>query len=314
VQSNTYDVEFYGPNPMGQTWYLAALKGSAVMASAAGEADFANKCQQLFERGRAWTDANVFNGRFYVQQVRGCAEGEIGDRLRIGNRHIDTMHPDYQQGGGCFIDQLLGQYMADLAGLGPLMDEAHDALGRSTYNMRRDLRHPSVERAYAVNDQAMLVVCDYSQGGRPEMPVPYYSENWPGCEYAVAALMLQHGMAKEGVECIANVRHRYDGERANPYGETEYGRHYARSMASWSAIPAFSGFRYDGVTKTILSRPSVTSAPARYFWSAPGAWGLTHHSAPPAAPRWELAVAWGSIDVRAVELPSPLAKGAPQSR
>ena len=31
VQSNTYDVDFYGPNPMCETWYLAALRACAEM-------------------------------------------------------------------------------------------------------------------------------------------------------------------------------------------------------------------------------------------------------------------------------------------
>ena len=36
VQHNTYDVEFYGPNPMCGIYYLAALRAGEEMARAVG--------------------------------------------------------------------------------------------------------------------------------------------------------------------------------------------------------------------------------------------------------------------------------------
>ena len=55
-----------------------------------------------------------------------------------------------------------------------------------------------------------------------------------GLEYLAAAHMMFAGMAREGVECIANIRARYDGEKRNPWDEAECGHHYARAMAAWS--------------------------------------------------------------------------------
>ena len=37
----------------------------------------------------------------------------------------DPEHPDFQLGDGCLVDQLIGQYLADIAGLGPLLDPAN---------------------------------------------------------------------------------------------------------------------------------------------------------------------------------------------
>ena len=85
--------------------------------------------------------------------------------------------------------------------------------------------------------------------------------------------MMPHGMVDEGVECIANIRRRYDGEKANPYDETEYGRHYARAMASWAAIPVLSGFHYDARKGRMELAPKLTPASFLSFWSAPIAWG-----------------------------------------
>ena len=37
VQHNTYDVEFYGPNPLCGVWYLGALRAGEEMARAVGD-------------------------------------------------------------------------------------------------------------------------------------------------------------------------------------------------------------------------------------------------------------------------------------
>ena len=54
--------------------------------------------------------------------------------------------------------------------------------------------------------------------------------------------MIFAGMVSEGVECVANIRARYDGERRNPWDEAECGSHYARAMAAWTVVLALSGF------------------------------------------------------------------------
>lgn len=70
VQHNTYDVEFYGPNPQCGIYYLGALRAAEEMARAQGDSAFATQCRSLFERGSKWMDANLFNGEFYIQKVQ----------------------------------------------------------------------------------------------------------------------------------------------------------------------------------------------------------------------------------------------------
>ncbi|HEV2448058.1 MAG TPA: GH116 family glycosyl-hydrolase, partial [Candidatus Sulfopaludibacter sp.] len=65
VQHNTYDVEFYGPNPQCGIYYLGALRAGEEMARAVGDGAAAGY-RRLFESGRQWIDANLFNGEFYV--------------------------------------------------------------------------------------------------------------------------------------------------------------------------------------------------------------------------------------------------------
>jgi non-lysosomal glucosylceramidase len=42
--------------------------------------------------------------------------------LRSRGGAEDPEHPDFQLGEGCLTDQLIGQYLADVAGLGPLLN------------------------------------------------------------------------------------------------------------------------------------------------------------------------------------------------
>ena len=73
AQHNTYDIEFFGPNPLCGIYYLGALRAVEEMARAMGEGEEATRTEvrRLFESGRAWIDANLFNGEYYVQQVKG---------------------------------------------------------------------------------------------------------------------------------------------------------------------------------------------------------------------------------------------------
>ena len=68
-QHNTMDVEYFGPNPEIGGWYLAALRAAEEMAAYLGETAFAADCRRMFEHGRAWIDANLFNGDYYEHQI-----------------------------------------------------------------------------------------------------------------------------------------------------------------------------------------------------------------------------------------------------
>ncbi len=308
AQHNTYDVEFYGPNPLCEIWYLAALKACSEMAAAMNDVEFSAECKRLYELGKQWTDANLFEGEFYVQHVQGIPEDQIAKGLRVGMGAKDTLHPDFQAGRGCLIDQVLGQFIADLAGLGPLLDEKHLCTALASiykYNYRKSMHdEPSVERAYSVNDERALVMCDYSKGERPDIPFPYYSENFTGSEYAAAILMMKYGMINEGVECIANIRARYDGEKANPYNEAEYGRHYARAMASWGAIPMLSGFLYNAVTHELEIKPLLHTANFTCFWSTPTGWGNFQITTEQGQPALHLNPIRGYIEIQKIKLHS----------
>jgi len=277
VQHNTMDVEYFGPNPQMQIWYLGALKAAEKMAIYMNDLSFAKKCGKLYRNGSEWTDKNLFNGEYYVHKIRTpeskdeIAEGLVGlGRLK----NLDLNDPDYQLSTGCLVDQLVGQYMAHVTGLGYLVkkENVETALGSiRKYNKRESMfEHFNNMRSYAMGDEKALLMASWPHGGRPKIPFPYWSEVMTGFEYTAAIGMLYEGMEEEGLGTIQNIRDRYDGQRRNPFDEAECGHHYARAMASWAGILAESGFLYSGVNKSV----KFTDKPGEYFWSNGNAWGI----------------------------------------
>lgn len=279
VQHNTYDVEFYGPNPMMTVWYLGALRSAEEMARAVGDAVFAKECRRLFEQGSRWVSANLFNGEYFIQKVQPPKDKtKIQKGLVVGMGAKDMDHPDFQVENGCLIDQLAGQYMAHVTGLGYLLDAKQVRKTMESifkYNYRESFaNHFNVLRSFVINDDAGLLICSWPHGDRPKVPFPYFSEVMTGFEYQAAALMIYEGMVDEGVRVVESIRARFDGRKRNPWDEPECGHHYARAMAAWSSLLALSGFHYDGIEKTIGFAPRYSPEKFRTFWAAGSGWGV----------------------------------------
>jgi non-lysosomal glucosylceramidase len=272
-QHNTMDVEYYGPNPQMEVWYLGALRAAEEMAGRLGDAAFRKTCRTLFENGRAWTDAHLWNGEYYEHEVRPPAStADIAPSLLVGMGAKDVREPDYQLGKGCLVDQLVGQFMAHVCGLGYLLDERNvrTTLRTIVKNNRREGfdSHFNCLRSFVLGDESALLMASYPKG-RPRNPFPYFTEVMTGFEYAAGVGMLYEGDVENGLRTIRDIRERYDGKKRSPFDEAECGHHYARAMASWAAVLALSGFQYSGAEKTM----EFAAREGTYFWSNGSAWG-----------------------------------------
>ncbi|MGQ9879416.1 MAG: GH116 family glycosyl-hydrolase [Armatimonadota bacterium] len=241
VQHNTYDVEFVGPNPLCSVWYLSALSAMERMAQRMGDSTFAETCGQLREKGSRWIDENLFNGRYYVQKIQPPRDTPapmtaLSDEWR-------SPHPRFQVGNGCLIDQLVGQYKANRAGLGDLLDRYHIRTALEhifRYNFRRNMRdHYNNMRTFATGDESGTLICTWPDGGRPEQPIPYWGECMTGFEYQFAVLLIDYGLQQEAEAVVKAIRGRHNGANRNPFNEPECGSYYARSMASWALLDAW---------------------------------------------------------------------------
>ena len=291
-QHHTLDMELFGPNSWLTGFYLGALKAAAEMADALDETDEAALYSKIYARGRAWVDQNLFNGEYFTQQVdladktilapfiKGeMSLGVLGDTVEALYWSGEHKELKYQLGGGCLIDQALGQWHATLYGLGDILDREKVVTSLQSifrYNFKErlgDIYNPC--RVFGMDDESGTVITTWpDESTKPAVPVPYAQETMHGMEYAFGQMLMAYGMLEEGVKVTAGVRDRYDGARRNPWNEIECGSNYARSMASWGAMIMLSGFSFDGTRGHIGFAPRLQDGGVfRSFWSGANAYG-----------------------------------------
>lgn len=319
-QHHTLDMELFGPSSWLTGFYLGALKAGAEMAEHLGETETAAEYREIFERGKAWVDENLFNGSYYIQRIdltdRSIVEAYASDEAVIqGGSTLDAYWDEehgeikYQIAEGSSIDQIMPQWHADLYGLGDLYDreqvkQASAAIFEHNFiPLMRDAYNPC--RIYCLNDEGGLVICAWPEGAqKPTIPAPYSQETMNGFEYSAAIHMIQNGLVEEGMTAVEALRQRYNGERRNPWNEFECGSNYARSMASYALLNAFSGFQFDLVHRSVGFNPLPEAVGEdgtfRCFWSLDPAWG-EFESTPDGT---ELRVLDGQLNLRTLHLPA----------
>ena len=276
-QHHTLDMELFGPSSWLEGLYLAALSAAAEMADYLGEHEKAADYRALFEKGYAYTKENLFNGKYFIQNVDLSCK-EYTERFDCPNYWNEEQNQlKYQIADGSIIDQMLGQWHANLLGLGDIFDKEQRKTALASMvanNFKPNLREfANMWRVFALNDEGGVVICDYPEGSlKPVIPIPYCEECMTGFEYAFAGLLVSEGYVDEGIAVVRAIRDRYDGEKRNPWNEIECGNNYARAMASFALLPIFSGFTFDLPKKHIGFSP-IVSGDFQAFWSLGTAWG-----------------------------------------
>jgi len=281
---NTYDIEFWGPDGMCTSFYLGALVAATRIAQALGEdlEPFAT----LAARAREQLETTLFDGEYFVQRTQweGLRAGNPveASRTSYGGYYspeartvLEKEGPKYQYGTGCLADGILGTWIADVCGLGPIADlEKVTSHLRAVYrhNFKRDLwKHVNPERPeFAVGHEGALLLCTWPKGGQPSLPMPYSQEAWTGFEYQVAAHLILLGCVEEGLEIVRVARARYDGRVRNPFDEYECGHWYGRAQSSYAFLYALTGARYDAVEKVLYLAPRTTGDFRAFLCTATG--------------------------------------------
>ena len=278
-QHNTYDIEFYGPNPMMSTLYQGALRAGEVMARSVGDAEGAESYRQIREQGVRNLE-QLWNGEFYIQKIPPVDKIRPMEKYFDANWRAETVQDGqirYQFGDGCLSDQLLGIWMATVLGLEVGWSSAHVRTALQSiyrYNFRNGFYdHPNTQRIYALNDEKGLLLCSWPKGGRPALPFVYADEVWTGIEFQVAAHMIYEGLIEEGLAIVKGIGDRYDGLRRNPWNEVECGSHYARALASWSVLLALAGYSYSAKDQRLSFAPRMNAEDFRCFFAAGSGWG-----------------------------------------
>ncbi len=277
-QHHTLDMELFGPSSWLESMYMCALKAAAEMAEALGEHVFAKECLDLFDKAYGWTKENLFNGEYFIQKID-LNDKSIPDSFNSSEDYWYEERGEikYQIGEGSIIDQMLGQWHANILGLGDLFDREQMKTALKNvykYNFKPSMRKVmNTWRLFALNDEAGTIMCEYPENVRkPVLPIPYNKEVMTGFEYAIAGLMISEGMEEEGHQIIKAIRERYDGRKRNPWNEIECGSNYARAMASYALLPIYSGFKFDLPNKMIGFDP-IHKNNFKSFFSVGTAWG-----------------------------------------
>ncbi len=260
---NTYDIEYWGPDGHCTSFYLGALTAAEEMGKAVGED--VSLYRQLIRKGRQFLETELYDGEYFIQKIqteglnhkfRPLEASGNGTGYRSVVEMLNTQGPKYQYGTGCLSDGVLGFWIARMAGLGQIVDEAK--LGSNLnaihkYNFKPDLSdHANPQRpTYAYGTEGGLLLCTWPKGGQLSIPFVYSDEVWTGIEYQVASHLMIEGMVDQGLDIVRACRDRYDGRVRNPFNEYECGHWYARAMSSYGLIQGLTGARYDAVDKTL---------------------------------------------------------------
>jgi uncharacterized protein (DUF608 family) len=305
---NTYDIEFWGPDGMCTSMYLGALRAAVAMGTQAK--DDVTLYQQLASKSKQALEGDLFDGEYFIQKIQ--TKGlEAEDPASVKSINLNYSPeavallrregPKYQYGAGCLSDGVLGAWIAEMCGLGPIMDEAKvrsHLLAVYKHNFLTDLsRHANPQRpAFALNDEGGLLLCSWPKGDAPSLPFVYSNEVWTGIEYQVASHLMLAGDVAEALDIVRACRDRYDGRIRNPFSEIECGHFYARALASYGLIQGLTGIRYDAVERTLHVAPRIKGDFRAFLCTATGFGTVTRHGS-----GVTVEVKRGKIDVDRVE-------------
>ncbi len=265
---NTYDIEFWGPTAFATSFYLGALRAAVIMGQALN--DSVPLYAELYDAGTKRVEAELFNGEYFFQRVEWKnlkAPNPAAKKNPPGYSPEEALilekeGPKYQYGNGCLTDGVLGSWLAQVCGVGQVMDATKVASHLKSvyrYNLKHDLSdYPNPQRpTYACGNDGGLLLCTWPKHDEPSLPFVYSNEVWTGIEYQAASHLMRLGMVSEGLEIVRACRERYDGLIRNPFNEYECGHWYARAMSSYALLFGLTGARYDAVEKILYLAPSI---------------------------------------------------------
>ncbi|HUT23417.1 MAG TPA: GH116 family glycosyl-hydrolase [Sumerlaeia bacterium] len=311
AQHNTLDGSLGGNTSWIGTLYLAALQASARMARLQGEEETAQSYLRIWESGAKRQNETLWNGEYYQQ--------------------IPDPEPRSDYADGCAIDQVLGEWWANQAGLDTAYpaDRVRAALRSLVkYNFRADFHGiHQAPRKFVDDDDAGLQMIQWPRNPRPVPTILYGDEVMTGFEYAAAATILHYGLIEEALLVAKAVSDRYDGRlrtgltgqgtaswgySGNPFGDDECGKFYARAMSVWSLLLAAQGFVYDGPAARIGFRPAWRPEDHASFFTGAEGWGLFSQRREEDRQRETINVRQGKLDVKELVFQLPAGTQATQ--
>jgi non-lysosomal glucosylceramidase len=172
----TYDTwPMRGPSAYGGSLWLAALRAAEEMSRLVGDEPFGRWARERFERGQEAFERRLWRGDAYAFDD---GDGPSSESI--------------------MADQLAGQWYADVAGLGDLLDPAR---------VRRALLTIHARNVVDFGDGLLGAVNGMRRDGNVDASSEQSAEVWVGTTYALAAFMLGRGLEAEAWETAAGAAH-----------------------------------------------------------------------------------------------------------
>lgn len=278
AQTTVAGLDLRGPNTVAGSVYLAALRAAEEMALQLDENDSAELYREVFEQGRAWMDAVLFNGQYFTPYAEPWP------------REDGTL-PDLPPGpapclNACLADQMLGQWHANILKLGHLFDR-ESVTGALASTFVNNWQPPSTKptrgksakakaaAAAAANlpppAESGLRVAVWPKGNAPEVPLAFAEQVRRDSETQVACQLMTIGLIDEGLAIIQAQSDRYDGRLRNPWDPGTNASD--RSTASFTLLLTLADFFYSAPSQSLHLAPRVFIGDFSCLFVVPGAWG-----------------------------------------
>ena len=192
---NTYDIEFWGPSGMINSYYTGALQAFVAMGEHL-EKDM-TEYRELLDKSIDYMENQLYDGEYFIQNIR-WKELQASDPTKVqsvnsnyskeGLDLLEKEGPKYQYGKGCLSDGVVGAWLSLVCGLDEAIDRKKilsHLLSVHKYNLKRNLRkHVNPQRStFALGDEGGLLLCSWPKGGKLQLPFVYSNEVWTGIEY-----------------------------------------------------------------------------------------------------------------------------------
>ncbi len=303
-QMNTLDQAWFGKIAWLSSLYLAALAAGEQMAREMSDAEFADRCKEIVERGGKNLVGELFDGEYFYN--------------RVDPKKLDVIN----SGTGCEIDQVFGQSWAFQVHLGrviPRMETVAALKSLWKYNFTPDVgpyrKTYKPGRWYAMPGEAGLLMCtfprkdwDYENAhgaGGAEWAAGYFNECMNGFEHQAAGHMIWEGLVQEGLAVERAIHDRYSAARRNPWNEIECGDHYSRSMASYGVFLAACGYEYHGPQGYLAFAPRLSPENFRSAFTTAEGWGTFAQQSGAGGFKAQVSVKWGKLRLKTLALALP---------
>lgn len=298
-QHNTLDADWYGRVPQHIGLYAAALRAGREMAVATGNTAYAASCETLATAAMArmaerFVSGGDYGEGYYVHQLAATL-GQLG--------HAE----------GCYIDQVMGEFYAQLTGLARVTDAnqcraALRSIWRFAYShdLTALLSSTAIRqgRVYQKVGEAGLLICTFPNDGNAWADAwqsMYFAECMTGFEYQVGAHCLAEGLLDEGLTIVRAIYDRYHPSKRNPFNEIECSDHYARAMASYACFLGACGFRHSGPDGMLGFAPKMGANDFKCAFTAAEGWGSYRRVNEGSRIRETVTLKHGSLRLRSYE-------------